>query len=50
MYPPRGSGLSPGSRLGGAESLAKRVAKIGLEQAVSNLTERAIQIAAAALV
>ena len=32
-----------------ADSLATRVAKIGLEQAVSNITERAIQIAAAAL-
>jgi len=32
-----------------ADSLAMRVAKIGLEQTVSNITERAIQIAAAAL-
>jgi hypothetical protein len=41
--------MAPSSRKPSAESLAKRVAKIGLEQAVSDLTERAIQIAAAAL-
>jgi hypothetical protein len=32
-----------------AESLAQRVTKIALDQAVSNVTERAIRIAAAAL-
>ena len=41
--------MGPSSRKPSAESLAERVAKIGLEQAVSNITERAIKIAAAAL-
>jgi copper chaperone CopZ len=41
--------MGPSSRKPSAESLANRVAKIGLEQAVSNITERAIQIAAGAL-
>ncbi|MBV8097238.1 MAG: hypothetical protein JO110_29135 [Acetobacteraceae bacterium] len=41
--------MAPSSVKPSAQSLAKRVAKIGLEQAVSNITERAIQIAAAAL-
>jgi hypothetical protein len=41
--------MAPSFRKPSAESLAKRVAKIGLEQAVSNIAERAIQIAAAAL-
>lgn len=41
--------MGPSSRTPSAESLARRVAKIGLEQAVSNITGRAIQIAAAAL-
>jgi len=41
--------MAPSSRRPSAKSLARRVAKIGLEQAVSNITERAIQIAAAAL-
>lgn len=41
--------MAPSARKPSAESLAKRVAKIGLEQAVSNITERALQIAAAAL-
>ena len=41
--------MAPSARKPSAESLAKEVAKIGLEQAVSNITERAIKIAAAAL-
>jgi hypothetical protein len=41
--------MAPRSRKLSAESLATRVAKVGLEQAVSTITERAIQIAAAAL-
>jgi hypothetical protein len=41
--------MGPSSLKPSAESLATRVAKIGLEQAVSTITERAIQIAAAAL-
>lgn len=41
--------MAPAPRRPSAESLATRVAKIGLEQAVSNITERAIQVAAAAL-
>jgi hypothetical protein len=41
--------MTRSSRKPSADSLATRLAKIGLEQAVSNITERAIQIAAAAL-
>jgi hypothetical protein len=41
--------MAPSSRKPSAESLAAQVAKIGLEQAVSTITEEAIQIAAAAL-
>ena len=41
--------MAPSARKPSAESLAEQVAKIGLEQAVSNITERAIKIAAAAL-
>ena len=41
--------MAPSSRKPSADSLATRVAKVGLEQAVSNITERAIQIAVAAL-
>ncbi|MFL5283141.1 MAG: HMA2 domain-containing protein [Rhodopila sp.] len=41
--------MAPDSRKPSAEGLARRVAKVGLEQAVSTITERAIQIAAAAL-
>ncbi len=41
--------MAPSSLKPSAENLATRVAKIGLEQAVSTITERAIQIAAAAL-
>jgi hypothetical protein len=41
--------MAPSPRKPSAESLAERVAKIGLEQAVSNITERAIRIAVAAL-
>lgn len=42
--------MVPGSRKPTAEGLTKRVAKIAVEQAVSNITERAIRIAAAALI
>ncbi|HYZ21299.1 MAG TPA: hypothetical protein VE690_03995, partial [Rhodopila sp.] len=41
--------MAPSAGKPSADSLAKRVARIGLEQAVSNITDRAIQIAAAAL-
>jgi Heavy metal associated domain 2 len=41
--------MAPSSRKLFADSIATRVAKVGLEQAVSTITERAIQIAAAAL-
>jgi Heavy metal associated domain 2 len=40
--------MAPSPRKPSADSLETRVARIGLEQAVSNITERAIQIAAAA--
>jgi hypothetical protein len=41
--------MAPSARKPSAGSLTQRVAKIALEQAVSNITERAIRIAAAAL-
>jgi hypothetical protein len=41
--------VAPSSGKPSAESLATQVAKIGPERAVSNITERAIQIAATAL-
>jgi|GEM_PF-4839270 len=41
--------MAHSARKPSAESLAARVAKIGLEQAVSNITGRALQIAAAAV-
>jgi hypothetical protein len=41
--------MAPRSGKPSAESLAERVAKIGMEQVVSHVTERAIRIAAAAL-
>jgi hypothetical protein len=41
--------MAPSSHRPSAESLAERVAKIGMEQVVSHVTERAIKIAAAAL-
>lgn len=41
--------MAPSARKPSAESLAERVVKIGLEQAVSNITEKAIKLAAAAL-
>jgi hypothetical protein len=41
--------MARSSRKPSAESLAQRVTKVALEQAVSHVTERAIRIAAAAL-
>lgn len=41
--------MTPSSRKPSPDSLAKQVARIGIEQTVSHITERAIQIAAAAL-
>jgi hypothetical protein len=41
--------MAAGTRKPFTESLTQRVAKIALEQAVSNITERAVQIASAAL-
>lgn len=42
-------GDGSGSRRPSPESLGNQVARIGLEQTLSHITERAIQIAAAAL-